>query len=47
VNPARHPHVRHDLAQRLEDWLVSDTARALIDGYRIDGETLFVFNAQR
>ena len=45
VNPARHPHVRNDLAQRLEDWLVSDRARALIDGYRLGGEPLFTFNA--
>lgn len=45
VNHARHPHVKHDLAVQLERWLVSDRAEALINGYEIDGETLFVFNA--
>ncbi|TNF19648.1 MAG: sulfate ABC transporter substrate-binding protein [Rhodobacteraceae bacterium] len=46
VNPDLHAHVKTDLAMQLEEWLVSDTARALIDGYRINGETLFVFNAE-
>ncbi|MEO0401774.1 MAG: substrate-binding domain-containing protein [Pseudomonadota bacterium] len=45
VNPDRHPHVRHDHASRLEEWLTSDTAKRLINGYRINGETLFTFNA--
>ena len=47
VNPASQPHVRNDLAMKLEDWLVSDKAEALINGYEINGEKLFVFNAQR
>lgn len=46
VNPAKHPHVKADLAQKLEDWLVSDTAKALIEGYKIAGQQLFVFNAK-
>jgi tungstate transport system substrate-binding protein len=46
VNPELHPHVRNDLAQQLETWLTSDRARALIDGYTINGETLFTFNAE-
>lgn len=46
VNPEKHPHVRHDLATKLEEWLVSDTARNLINSYQINGETLFVFNAE-
>lgn len=46
VNPELHSHVKDDLAVRLEEWLVSDHAKQLIDGYTIDGETLFVFNAQ-
>ncbi|RMF39438.1 MAG: sulfate ABC transporter substrate-binding protein [Alphaproteobacteria bacterium] len=45
VNPARHSHVRNDLAMKLERWLVSDRARQLIDGYRLNGEKLFNFNA--
>jgi len=46
VNPEKYSHVRNDLAVQLEEWLVSDTAKALIDGYKINGETLFVFNAK-
>ena len=45
VNPAKHTHAKHDLALRLESWLTSPRAAALIDGYAIDGETLFTFNA--
>ena len=45
VNPEKHEHVKNDLALSLEDWLVSDRAKALIDGYRLGGEQLFVFNA--
>jgi tungstate transport system substrate-binding protein len=46
VNPNKHPHVKTDLATKLEAWLVSDTAKTLINGYKINGETLFVFNAK-
>ena len=38
--------VAADQAARLEDWLVSARARALIDGYRLGGEQLFVFDAE-
>ena len=46
VNAARHPHVKSDLVIKLEEWLTSDRAKTLINGYTIDGETLFVFNAE-
>ena len=46
VSPDKHSHVKPDLAAKLETWLVSDKAKALINGYRINGEALFVFNAQ-
>jgi len=46
VNPAKHAHVRAGLARSLEAWLVSDTARGLIDAYEINGEKLFTFNAK-
>lgn len=46
VNPARHPHVKHELAQQLELWLTGANATRLINGYTINGETLFTFNAQ-
>ena len=46
VSAARHPHVAAEAVGRLEDWLVSERAQALIDGYRIGDQALFVFNAQ-
>ena len=46
VNPAKHDHVKAETAVRLEAWLTSDRARALIDGYRLEGEQLFIFNAK-
>jgi tungstate transport system substrate-binding protein len=46
VNPEKHPHVKAELAAQLEAWLVSDTAKGLIDSYTINGETLFTFNAK-
>ncbi|MGJ8624278.1 MAG: substrate-binding domain-containing protein [Yoonia sp.] len=46
VNPAKSPAIKHDLALTLEAWLTSPRAAELIDGYTINGETLFVFNAQ-
>ncbi len=46
VNPEKHPHVKNDLANKLEAWLVSDKAKDLINNYKINGETLFTFNAK-
>ncbi len=45
VEPARHAHVNATAAITLEAWLTSDTAKALINGYHLNGETLFTFNA--
>lgn len=46
VNPGLHPHVRADLAKRLEEWLASARAKELIDGYTLNGERLFTYNAK-
>ena len=45
VNPALQPHVNAQAVATLENWLVSDAARAVIAGYTINGETLFTFGA--
>lgn len=45
VNPARHAHVNATAAQALEAWLIGAAARASINGYQINGEALFTFNA--
>lgn len=47
VNPEKHAHVKNDLAMKLEAWLTSDRAKELINAYKINGETLFVFNAKQ
>jgi tungstate transport system substrate-binding protein len=46
VNPARWPHVRYELALALETWLTGETAKRLINGYALNGEQLFTFNAK-
>jgi tungstate transport system substrate-binding protein len=45
VNPARHPHVKHELAQAFADWVVSKAGQDTIAAYRIGGEQLFFPNA--
>jgi tungstate transport system substrate-binding protein len=45
VNPARHPHVKKDLAQAFADWVVSPAGQASIAAYKIDGQQLFFPNA--
>jgi tungstate transport system substrate-binding protein len=47
VDPARHPGVKADLAQRFADWVVSADGQAAIAAYRIDGAQLFFPNADR
>jgi len=46
VNPARHPHVKHEMAQRFADWVVSPTGQKAIADYKIGGEPLFFPNAK-
>jgi len=41
VNPAKHPHVKHDLAMQFCQWLVSPRGQALIGGYNLAGKQLF------
>lgn len=45
VNPQKHPHAKAEAAATLEDWLTSDKAKRLIEGYQIAGQQLFFFNA--
>jgi tungstate transport system substrate-binding protein len=47
VNPAKHPHVKKDLAQQFADWVVSTDGQASIAGYKIGGEQLFFANADK
>jgi tungstate transport system substrate-binding protein len=45
VNPAKHPHVKKDMAQAFADWVVSPAGQASIAEYKIGGEQLFFPNA--
>lgn len=47
IDPQKHPSINGDAARAVENWLTSDRARALIDGYRIAGQQVFFFNAAR
>jgi tungstate transport system substrate-binding protein len=45
VNPAKHPHVKADLAQKFVDWVISPQGQASIAAYKVGGEQLFFPNA--
>ena len=41
VNPARHGHVKTELARDFLDYMTSDQARQMITGFRKGGKQLF------
>lgn len=41
VNPARHPHVKHELAKAFAEWIIAPRAQGLIKDYRLVGKPLF------
>jgi tungstate transport system substrate-binding protein len=45
VNPEKHPNVKKDLGQQFIDWLISPEGQKAIADYKIDGQELFVPNA--
>jgi tungstate transport system substrate-binding protein len=45
LNPARHPHLKHELAAQWHEWLLSEAGQAAIADFRIEGEQLFFPNA--
>ena len=47
VNPAKHPHVKAQDAQKFVDWIVSPAGQQAIAGYKIGGEQLFFPNANK
>jgi tungstate transport system substrate-binding protein len=47
VNPAKHPHVKSDLAQQFADWIASPAGQKAIADYKIGGQQLFFPNAER
>lgn len=47
VNPAKHPHVKAQDAQKFVDWIVSPAGQRAIADYKMGGEQLFFPNAGR
>jgi len=45
INPAKHPHVKKELAQAFADWVLSRDGQGTIASYKISGEQLFFPNA--
>jgi tungstate transport system substrate-binding protein len=41
VNPAKHPHVKYDLAMKFIDYLTGVQGQKIIADYRVDGEPIF------
>ena len=46
VRPKRHPHVKYDLALKLIDFVTGPEGRALIAGFKVDGEPLFFVDGE-
>jgi tungstate transport system substrate-binding protein len=47
INPAKHPHVKAQEAQKFVDWIVSAAGQSTIASYKIGGEQLFFPNATK
>jgi tungstate transport system substrate-binding protein len=47
VNPARHPHVKKEAAERFAQWLVSKEGQEAIAAFRADGQQVFFPNATK
>jgi tungstate transport system substrate-binding protein len=41
INPAKHPHVSHKLAEEFANWLVSSRGQSVIANYKLLGKQLF------
>lgn len=46
VRPSKFDHIPAAAIAELENWLTGEDAAALINGYRVDGQQLFTFNAK-
>ena len=45
ISAERHPHLKHDLAERWHDWLLSEAGQAAIADFEVKGQQLFFPNA--
>ncbi|MFH7324986.1 substrate-binding domain-containing protein [Desulfurivibrio sp. C05AmB] len=46
VNPAKHPHVKFELADTFARWLVSERGQQVIGNYKLHGQLLFFPDAK-
>lgn len=46
IPTSKYPHVKHEQAQKIADWLVSDEGQNAINAYQINGEQAFTANAE-
>jgi tungstate transport system substrate-binding protein len=46
LDPARHPHLKHDLASQWHQWLLSEEGQQAIAEFTVNGEPLFFPNAR-
>lgn len=46
VSQERHPHVKREAVQRLEDWLISERGQKSIGDFRLGNVQLFFPNAK-
>lgn len=46
VSPGTHAHIPAAAIAEFENWLTGPEAAALINGYQVDGQQLFTFNAK-
>jgi tungstate transport system substrate-binding protein len=46
ISHERHPHLKHELAGRWHEWLVSEEGQSAIADFKLDGEQLFFPNAE-
>ncbi|QFU01999.1 PBP superfamily domain protein [Halomonas sp. THAF5a] len=45
IDPERHPHLKHELAEQWHDWLLSREGQAAIADFEVKGQQLFFPNA--
>ena len=45
ISKKRHPHIKSKLVEKIEDWLVSEKSKDLINSYIIENKKVFTFNA--
>lgn len=47
LDPARHAHLKHDLARQWHEWLLSEDGQAAIASFHLNGQPLFFPNADQ